>query len=83
MSNFMANYLGPLDKNACIYFLIITIIFFVFLVIAIIGEVAFLVRNFNKLNFRTVTNGLLMLFNIWLAYFVNRLLLTMCYKSLA
>jgi nitrate reductase NapE component len=83
MSNFMANYFGPLDKNACIYFLIITIIFFVFLVIAIIGEVAFLVRNFNKLNFRTVTNGLLMLFNIWLAYFVNRLLLTMCYKSLA
>jgi nitrate reductase NapE component len=79
----MANYFGPLDKNACIYFLIITIIFFVFLVIAIIGEVAFLVRNFNKLNFRTVTNGLLMLFNIWLAYFVNRLLLTMCYKSLA
>ena len=53
------------------------------IVIAIIGEVAFLVRNFNKLNFRTVTNGLLMLFNIWLAYFVNRLLLTMCYKSLA
>lgn len=83
MSNFMANYFGPLDKNACVYFLIITIIFFVFLVIAIIGEVAFLVRNFNKLNFRTVTNGLLMLFNIWLAYFVNRLLLTMCYKSLA
>jgi hypothetical protein len=83
MSNFLANYFGPLDKNACVYFLIITIIFFVLLVIAIVSNLIFVFKNYNKLNYNIITGGLLMLFNIWLAYFVNRLLLTMCNKSLA
>jgi hypothetical protein len=83
MSNFMTNFFGPLDKNSCVYFLIITIIFFVLLVIAILAEIAFIVRHYDKLNFKTVTGGILMIFNVFLAYFVNRLLLTMCNKSLA
>jgi hypothetical protein len=30
-----------------------------------------------------ITSGVIILFNIFLAYFVNRLLYTMCNKSLA
>lgn len=82
MSNFMSTYFGPLDKSSCVYFLIMTMIFFVGLVIIFFKEVYFIITNFNKLNFRIVTSGILILFNIFLAYFINRLLYTMCTKSL-
>jgi hypothetical protein len=78
----MNTYFGPLDKNSCVYFLIISIIFFVLLVIAIFGNLIWLIKNYQKINFRLISGGLLMMFNIFLAYFVNRLLFTMCSKSL-
>lgn len=82
MSNFMSTYFGPLDKSSCVYFLIMTMIFFFGLVIIFFKEVYFVITHFNKLNFRIVTSGILILFNIFLAYFINRLLYTMCTKSL-
>jgi hypothetical protein len=79
----MNSYFGPLDKESCVYFLIMSMIFFVGLIILFFNEVLYVVKNFNKLNFRLFTSGLIILFNIFLAYFVNRLLYTMCTKSLA
>ena len=83
MSNLMYTFFSPLDKQSCVYFLILSMIFFAMLVFAIITEMVFIFKNFNSLNFRTVTSGLLLLFNAFIAYFVNRLLYTMCSKSLA
>ena len=83
MSDFMTTYFGPLDKNSCVYFLILTMIFFALLIFTIIGELIFIVKNFKELDFRIFTSGVLLLFNSFLAYFVNRLLYTMCSKSLA
>jgi len=83
MADFMTNYFGPLDKSSCVYFLIISVIFFILLVIAIFANIFWLVKNYKQLNFRIITGALVMLFNIFLAYFVNRLLYTMCTKSLA
>jgi hypothetical protein len=83
MSGFIATYFGPLDKSACVYFLIITVIFFIALVALIINEIRYLVMNFKKVNLRMISAGVLILFNMFLAYFVNRLLYTMCTKSLA
>jgi hypothetical protein len=83
MKDFMSNYFGPLDKGSCVYFLIISVIFFVLLVVALFTQLLWVVKNFKQLNFRILTGGLVMLFNIFLAYFVNRLLYTMCTKSLA
>ena len=83
MDDFMSNYFGPLDKSACVYFLIITVIFFIALVLVLISELLFVVQNYNKLNFRVVSAGVLILFNVFLAYFVNRLLYGMCTRSLA
>ena len=82
MSNFASIY-GPLDKSACVYFLITTIIFFFILVIVFFSELFFVFKNYNKLNRMTFVNGIVILFNIFLAYFVNRLLYNMCSKSLA
>ncbi len=83
MSDFMSTYFGPLDKSSCIYFLIVSILFFSMLVFALIAEIYYTITNFRQLNFRIVYNGLLLLLNFWLVYFVNRLMYTMCSKSLA
>jgi len=79
----MSQYFGPLDKNSCLYFLILTVIFFIGLVSVLITEILYIIQNYNKLNFRMVSAGVVILFNIFLAYFVNRLMYSMCVKSLA
>jgi hypothetical protein len=57
-------------------------LFFGILIFTIIGEIMFLIKRYNQLNFRVFTSGVLLLFNSFIAYFVNRLLYTMCSKSL-
>ena len=83
MSDFMSTYFGPLDKSSCSYFLFLSVIFFGILVFALIAEIYYTITNFKQLNFRIVSHGLLLLFNFFIVYFVNRLMYTMCIKSLA
>jgi hypothetical protein len=78
----MNTYFGPLDKSSCVYFLIITVVFFVLLVIGLFGNLFVMIKNFKQLNFKIVSEGLIIWFNLFIAYFVNRLLYTMCTKSL-
>jgi uncharacterized membrane protein len=80
--NFLDRVAGPLDKNSCTYFLITTLLFFFILILTLVGEVVYTLLNFKKINKNNFIQGVLILFNIFLAYFVNRLLLTMCRKSL-
>ena len=82
MSNFMTNLFGPLNKDWCDYFLIISMIMYVFFIIAIVTEVVFIFKHYKTLNFRNIMHGFLMLINAFLAYMVNRLLYSMCVKSL-
>ena len=83
MSYLMSSFFGPLDKQSCIYFLFLSMIFFAVLVFAIITELLFVIKNFKTFDFRILSSGILLLFNAFIAYFVNRLLYTMCSKSLA
>jgi hypothetical protein len=82
MSDLISYFFGPLDKRACIYFLIISMLFFVALVLVLGSEIIYLLQNFSKINFRLLSSGLIILFNLFIAYFVNRLLYTMCNKAL-
>lgn len=83
MSDFMTTYFGPLDKQSCIYFLFLSMIFFAVLVFTMVGELLAIVKRWKELDMSMVTGGVLLLFNSFVAYFVNRLLYTMCSKSLA
>ena len=83
MSDLFSSIYAPLDKNSCLYFLLLTLIFFFGLIIAFVANIFYLIKNRKEVSFRNITTGLMMLFNIYLAYFVNRLLYTMCVKSLA
>ena len=82
MQSFINTFFGPLDKKYCMYYFLLTIIFFILLVLAIGAEIIFLFKRYKQLNSKTLISGLLLLFNAFLAYFVNRLLYTMCSKSL-
>jgi len=83
MSDLLTNLFGPLDKSACIYFFLISIAFFIAFIFLLGSEVIYLLINSGKINLRVVTTGVIMLFNAFIAYFVNRLLYSMCSKSLA
>jgi hypothetical protein len=74
---------GPLDKQACFYFLFLTIVFFVILLFTLLSEIFFLIKNYKNITRGNIITGILMLFNIFIAYFVNRILYNMCNKSLA
>lgn len=79
----MELYFSPLDKDSCRYFLFISMFFFFMMVIAIISDAIWVVKNYKSLNSKTFSGAILMLFNLFIAYFVNRLLYSMCSKSLA
>ena len=83
MSNILSMIYGPLDKGSCVYFLVLTVFFFVSLVLGLIGHLIFIIRDRKQLKFSNIVGGLYMLFNIFIAYFMNRLLYTICNKSLA
>lgn len=81
MSN-MSSFFGPLSKEWCNYFLILSMVFFVGFILFFISELIYIVTNFRKLNMRVIFNGFIALFSIFISYFVNRLFYTMCSKSL-
>ena len=82
MAGFITTFFGPLGKDSCVYFMFFTILFFISLIIALFAHIILLVKNFRKLNLMSIITGLLVLFNVFLCYFVNRLLYTMCTKIL-
>lgn len=81
--NYLLNkYFGPLPREYCVYFYILTIIFGVMFVISAVVITYFMVVHYKKVNTIFVVNSLMVLFNTLLAYIANRLLHTMCVKSI-
>jgi hypothetical protein len=74
---------GPLDKQSCMYFLFLTIVFFIVLVLTLLSEIFFLIKNYKNITRGNIVTGLLMIINIFILYFVNRLFYNMCVRSLA
>ena len=85
MSGFISGFFGPLNKDSCYYFLIMSILFFVILVIILFSEIAYIFSILfygKKFDFRIFTKATMITFNIFIAYFVNRLFYTICSRSL-
>jgi len=82
MDSFMNTYFGPLSRDYCVYFYALSIIFGVIFVFSLISIVYFAVMHMKKINVMFVVNAVLVLFNSFLGYLVNRLLHTMCVKSI-
>ncbi len=81
MSNFMNQVFGPLGKDSCVYFYFFSIFFYITFILAVVGAGWYLVTKYNKLNSMHMINLAFAIVNSFLAYFVNRLLHTMCVRS--
>ena len=82
MDNFMNSYFGPLGKEYCTYFYVLSIIFGVTFVLSLISIATFIAMHGKKVDTVFIVNSFFILFNSFLAYLANRLLNTMCVKSL-
>ena len=82
MNNFMNDYFGPLGQEYCMYFYVLSIIAGVSFVLSAVSVVSYTVMHYSKINLMFVINAVLVLFNTFLAYIANRLLHTMCVKSI-
>lgn len=80
--NINSTIFSPLNKDSCIYFYILMIIFFVVMVITVMSGLLFAVTKPSKINFSLITHFILIIINIFLVYFVNRLYYSMCVNSL-
>lgn len=81
MDGFMNTYFGPLGSEYCLYFYFMSIFFFIMIILGVIGIIGAFVSKGRKIDSLFVAHSFMLLMNAILAYFVNRLLNTMCMNS--
>jgi len=79
MENLYNYYFGPLEKSNCNYYLILSIIAFVLFAVSLINT---LFSTFKSGKLSTLTNNFYSVAILFLSYYVNRLLYSMCVGSL-
>jgi len=82
MNKLVDMFFGPLNKDMCFYFMIVGFIALFFLGMTILGFLGYLVFNFKKINAMMIMNLFVMSISYFVAYLVNRILYTMCMKTL-
>ncbi len=82
MNSFMDKYFGPLPREYCVYFYALAVIFGVSFGFSVISIAYFMIMHFKKVNMMFIANSFFVILNTFLAYLVNRLLHTMCVKSI-
>ena len=73
---------GPLGKEWCVYFYILSIVAYVAFILAVFGLGGYLVARYNKLNSNHVFNLVVIIMNTFFVYIGQRLMHTMCIRSL-
>jgi hypothetical protein len=81
MSGLLNDYFGPLGREYCLYFYLMSIFFFVMIVLGVIGIISAIVYKPKKFDMLFLMHSFMLMFNAILAYYVNRLLNTMCMNS--
>jgi hypothetical protein len=80
--SFMNKYFGPLPREYCVYFYSLSILFGIIFATSAVSIGYYMITNFKRINAMYVVNSAFILLNSFLAYLVNRLLHTMCVKSI-
>ena len=81
MNDFMNTYFGPLGQEYCIYFYALSIFFGIAFMLSVISVVTYMITHINKIDMKMLIHTFFLLINSFLAYLVNRLLHTMCVRS--
>jgi len=82
MNKFMKDYFGPLGSEYCVYFYIMSIIFSITFLATFFSSISYAMFNYKKTDSLFYINSFFLLSNSFLAYLINRLLNTMCLKSI-
>ena len=82
MTSFMDQYFGPLPREYCVYFYALSIVFGIMFAMSAVSIAYFMITHIKKVNLMFIVNSVLILLNSFLAYLANRLLHTMCVKSI-
>ena len=78
----MDKYFGPLPREYCVYFYALSIACAIIFVSTLLSITYFMVNHIKQVNAMFIVNSSLVLLNTFLAYLANRLLHTMCVKSI-
>ncbi len=82
-SNSFANkYFGPLPKEWCTYFYVLSVFFFIIFSASLAAVIVTMITSFSKINLHIATNWAVILLNSFIAYYINRLFYSMCINSL-
>ena len=81
MNSFMDKYFGPLPREYCVYFYALSVLFGVMFAFSVVSMLYFMIMHMKRVNMMFLANSFFMILNTFLAYLVNRLLHTMCVKS--
>lgn len=76
-----ASLFGPLGKNYCSYFYYVSAFSFLLLIMAILSFIYMVLFSKVRSSFMMI-NGLTTIFTLFMGYFTNRLLYTMCQGSI-
>ena len=80
-SKFINNYFGPLPKEYCAYFYILSMCFAIYFLIILFTMFGYIFMNIKNLNFSVIIKFVFSLSSALVIYFANRLLHTMCINS--
>jgi len=72
----------PLDKKYCNYFYYISVITYCLFILVLLLFIWSLIFNYKKLDLYICINSISIIISTFLSYFVNRLMYSMCVKSL-
>ena len=73
---------GPLGKEWCLYFYILSIVAYVAFILAVFGLGGYLVARYKNLNSSHIVNLVIIIVNTFFVYIGQRLSHTMCVRSL-
>ncbi len=82
MNSFMDKYFGPLPREYCVYFYALSVLFGAMFAFSLLSMLYFMMMHMKRVNMMFIANSFFMILNTFLAYLVNRLLHTMCVKSI-
>lgn len=77
----MNYYFGPLSREYCVYFYYLSVIFGLMFAFTAMSAIYVMMFHSRKVNKMFIVNTVLVLSNLFLGYFANRLLNTMCVRS--
>lgn len=78
----MDRFFGPLGKEYCMYFYILTVFFGVMFFFSLLSLGMYILMNLRKMTIQFILNSAFGLVNGFLLYMVNRLMYSVCFKAL-